>query len=75
MESFTQTRQSSWEYQTYKFGRIDDQTMGRIPDIWEYAPPIGEVEPFKNHNAEFILPHSEYIQPCHACSPVSRSCK
>jgi len=75
LETYTQKRMASWEFTKYKQGRLNDQTIGRMPKIWEFEiadhlkPPM-----FEKHQDEFIIPFSEYLQACHNCSTAYRSC-
>ena len=45
LETFSELRQTCWEYKAFRGGHVDNQSFGRIPNVWDIIPSIVRIYP------------------------------
>lgn len=71
LETFSEKRQTCWEYKPFRGGHVDDACCGRPPNIWEIIPSK-EPTPFKDGKYTTTVPFTEYVQSCFQCNSTGR---
>ncbi|XP_071825191.1 protein SSUH2 homolog [Apostichopus japonicus] len=66
LESFTETRSTSWEHLPYRGGPIDGPDCGLAPAVWDIA--CSPFKLFDNHDKLIEIPHTSNIKVCHNCT-------
>ncbi|XP_077983829.1 protein SSUH2 homolog [Glandiceps talaboti] len=65
LETFTESRYTSRDYEPYSGGRIDGPENGKPPDMWDMPCKPGAF--FYTQNRYIEIPHTANIQPCDGC--------
>ena len=58
LETFSEKRQTSWSYEPYTGGFVDNMTHGSAPPVWDIVP-LYSPKPFRDHVETLVIPHSE----------------
>ncbi|XP_074645676.1 protein SSUH2 homolog [Tubulanus polymorphus] len=65
LETFTESRNSTYKYEPFYGGMIDGPHNGRAPGPWEI--PFNADSFFNNHTKKTRVPHTESVSMCHFC--------
>ena len=69
LETFDQRRKIKEAYCEYTAGRLEDETLGKPPDIWQIQE-ISTPELFKKHEENIKVPFSESLVECFKCKGI-----
>lgn len=70
LETFTETRSSSWQYEAYNGQPVDGAEFGLSPPPWDI--PVASPQMFTDRVETLRVPHSSLVKVCHICSGCGR---
>uniref|UniRef100_H3C4E1 Ssu-2 homolog n=1 Tax=Tetraodon nigroviridis TaxID=99883 RepID=H3C4E1_TETNG len=70
LETFTETRTSSWNFEVYNGQPVDGAQFGDCPPPWEVSLPAPQM--FTDKVETRRVPHSSIVKACHICSGCGR---
>lgn len=70
LETYTETRTSSWQFEPYNGQPVDGPQYGMSPPPWEI--PMVLPERFSDRVEKIRVPHSSFIKVCHKCHGCGR---
>ena len=65
LETFTEGRQTAWDYEPYTGQLIDGPQNGPAPGPWDIAAQPTQL--FQNSQKHFEVPHTASVKVCHGC--------
>ncbi|KAG7478173.1 hypothetical protein MATL_G00077580 [Megalops atlanticus] len=70
LETFTESRSSTWKFEPYTDQFVDGPQYGMSPPPWDVMvqPP----HPFVDSTLDVRVPHSSFIKTCHQCQGRGR---
>ncbi|KAM7006339.1 protein SSUH2 homolog isoform 2-T2 [Tautogolabrus adspersus] len=71
LETYTETRTSSWQFEPYNGQPVDGPQYGVSPAPWDI--PVVLPERFTDRVEQFRVPHSSFIKVCHKCHGCGRT--
>ncbi|XP_007439764.2 protein SSUH2 homolog, partial [Python bivittatus] len=70
LETFTESRSSSWKTKPYRGEPIDSAMYGGAPSPWELRVEVPEI--FKDNIARVKVPHTSSVKGCPICRSIGR---
>ncbi|XP_029683135.1 protein SSUH2 homolog isoform X2 [Takifugu rubripes] len=70
LETYTETRTSSWQFEVYNGQPVDGAEFGVSPPPWEIPVPPPQI--FTDRVETLRVPHSSIVKVCHMCSGCGR---
>ncbi|KAM3620735.1 uncharacterized protein V6R79_001306 [Siganus canaliculatus] len=71
LETYTETRTSSWKFESYSGQPVDGAQFGVSPLPWDI--PMMLPQRFTDHTEKVRVPHSSIVKVCHMCSGCGRT--
>uniref|UniRef100_UPI0037E7FC9A protein SSUH2 homolog n=1 Tax=Semicossyphus pulcher TaxID=241346 RepID=UPI0037E7FC9A len=71
LETYTETRTSSWQYESYTGQPVDGPQFGVSPPPWDI--PVVLPERFTERVEKLRVPHSSFVKICHKCQGCGRT--
>lgn len=71
LETFTETRTSTWHFEPYNNQLVDGPQYGVSPLPWDI--PVVLPPRFTDQVQKLQVPHSSVVKPCHVCCGIGRT--
>ncbi|XP_076003180.1 protein SSUH2 homolog isoform X2 [Genypterus blacodes] len=71
LETYTETRTSTWEFEPYHGQPVDGPQYGMSPPPWDI--PVNLPQRFTDMVEKIRVPHSSFVKPCHKCNGCGRT--
>ncbi|XP_071397983.1 protein SSUH2 homolog [Centroberyx affinis] len=71
LETYTETRASAWEFESFNGQPVDGPQYGASPPPWDV--PVWKPQIFTDRVEKVRVPHSSFVKPCHKCNGCGRT--
>ncbi|XP_059186096.1 protein SSUH2 homolog isoform X1 [Centropristis striata] len=71
LETYTETRTSAWQFESYNGQPVDGPQFGMSPPPWDI--PMSLPQRYTDSVQKVRVPHSSFVKPCHKCNGCGRT--
>ncbi|KAM9409642.1 protein SSUH2 homolog [Pholidichthys leucotaenia] len=71
LETYTETRTSTWQFESYNNQMVDGPQNGMSPPPWDI--PVSLPERYTDKVEKIRVPHSSFVKACHKCNGCGRT--
>uniref|UniRef100_A0A8C9X9E1 Ssu-2 homolog n=1 Tax=Sander lucioperca TaxID=283035 RepID=A0A8C9X9E1_SANLU len=71
LETYTETRTSAWQFESYNGQVVDGPQFGMSPPPWDI--PVTLPARYTDKVEKVRVPHSSFVKPCHKCNGCGRT--
>ncbi|XP_039652393.1 protein SSUH2 homolog isoform X1 [Perca fluviatilis] len=71
LETYTETRTSAWQFESYNGQVVDGPQFGMSPPPWDI--PVPPPARYTDKVEKVRVPHSSFVKPCHKCNGCGRT--
>ncbi|XP_071350637.1 protein SSUH2 homolog [Trachinotus anak] len=71
LETYTETRTSAWQFESYNGQMVDGPENGMSPPPWDI--PVALPQRYTNMVQKVRVPHTSFVKLCHTCHGCGRT--